>query len=67
MVDDSDSELTDAVLRSEIELLAELIAVVSEVPGRLTDTQVDVVLGLLPPVPRAGRDDGGGSPAHTAS
>lgn len=67
MVDDHDSEMSDAVLRSEIELLSELIAVVSEVPGRLSDTEVDVVLGLVPPVPRAGREGGGDSPAHRAS
>lgn len=68
MVDDADdSEMTDAVLRSEIELLADLIAALCEVPGRLTEAQVDAVLGLPPPVPRAEGDAGGAPPTHLAS
>lgn len=62
-----DSEMTDAVLRSEIELLADLMAAVREFPGRLTDTQIDAVLGLTPPVRRADEDAGGTPPAHMAS
>jgi hypothetical protein len=62
-----DSEMTDAVLRSEIELLADLIAAVSDVPGPLTEDQVDAVLGLSPLVPRDDGDTGGAPPAHMAS
>lgn len=67
MVDDADSEMTDAVLRSEIELLADLIAALCEVPGRLTEAQIDAVLGLPPRVPRADPGGGGGSSAPKAS
>lgn len=39
-------EFTDATLRAEIELLADVIAAASQVDGHLTTAQVDQVLGL---------------------
>ena len=62
-----DSEMTDAVLRSEIELLADVIAAVSEAPGPLTQEQVDGLLGLAPPLPRNDGNRGGAPPTHIAS
>jgi hypothetical protein len=39
-------EVTDATLRGEIELLAEVIAAATQVDGRFTTAQLDQVLGL---------------------
>ena len=39
-------EVTDVTLRAEIELLADVIAAAAQVDGRLTDAQLDHVLGL---------------------
>jgi len=63
MVDRRDSEMTDAVLRAEIELLADLMAAVSDQSGPLSDDQVDAALGLRPPEPRA--EGGAGGTPHS--
>jgi hypothetical protein len=44
--DGYESEVTDATLRGEIELLADVIAAAGTVDGRLTAAQLDHVLGL---------------------
>jgi hypothetical protein len=42
-------ELTDAALRSEIELLADLLTAVAHVTGPMSDAQIDEALGLSAP------------------
>ena len=44
--DGCESELNDATLRGEIELLADVIAAAAKVNGRLTTAQLDHALGL---------------------
>lgn len=39
-------ELTDTVLRDEIELVADLVVVASSSPSRLSEAEIDEVLGL---------------------
>jgi hypothetical protein len=43
---DYEHEVTDATLRAEIELLADVIAAAAQVVGRLSDAQLDHALGL---------------------
>ena len=44
--DGYEPEVTDATLRGEIELLADVIAAAGQVDGRFTTTELDRVLGL---------------------
>jgi hypothetical protein len=46
-----EQELTDAALRSEIELLADLLTAVALVTGPMSDAQIDEALGLSGPNP----------------
>ena len=47
--DGYEPEVTDATLRVEIELLADVIAAAAQVDDRFTAAQLDHVLGLAPP------------------
>jgi hypothetical protein len=47
--DGYEPEVTDATLRVEIELLADVIAAAGQVEDRFTAAQLDRVLGLAPP------------------
>ena len=42
-------ELTDTALRDEIELVAELVVMASATPDRLSDAEIDEILGLTGP------------------
>lgn len=44
--DGYESEVTDATLRGEIELLADVMAAAATIDGRLTTAQLDHALGL---------------------
>lgn len=47
--DGYEPEVTDAALRGEIELLADVIAAAAQAHGRFTTAQLDQVLGLANP------------------
>jgi hypothetical protein len=51
-----DPAITDAVLRAEIELLADLLTAARKVTGPMSDAQIDEALGL------SGPDSAGSAP-----
>jgi hypothetical protein len=60
------SEVTDATLRGEIELLADVITAAAEVDGRLTTAALDQVLGLANQEPRRSRGSNSDARAPSA-
>lgn len=44
---DTDQDLTDQALREEIELVGELVVAASACPGRMSQEDLDLLLGVI--------------------
>jgi hypothetical protein len=53
-VDPFDVRLQDDELLDEVELTANLIVAANQSEAHLSDTEIDQLLGVLPPSPRSG-------------